>query len=74
MKKKLTITVSEDVYNGLQLVVGSGKISQFLEALARPHVVPSSLEAGYQEAGQNEAQEAEALEWANTFLGDALDG
>jgi predicted CopG family antitoxin len=73
MKRKLTITVSEDVYNGLQVIIGSGKISQFIEDLARPHVVPSSLEAGYMEAAQDEEQEAEALEWSNGLLGDAFD-
>ncbi|MEM0952376.1 MAG: addiction module antitoxin [Cyanobacteria bacterium P01_H01_bin.74] len=74
MKRKLTITVSEDVYNGLQVVVGARKISQFLEELARPHVVRSSLEAGYREAAQDEAQETEALEWSDALIGDSFDG
>jgi hypothetical protein len=42
MKRKLTITVTEDVYAGLHAVVGPGNISQFLEDLARPHVVRQS--------------------------------
>jgi predicted CopG family antitoxin len=72
MKRKLTITVSEEVYDGLQAVVGPGNISQFLEDLARPHVVQASLSEGYRMAAQDEEQEKEALEWANGLIGDAL--
>lgn len=70
MKKKLTITVAEDVYEGLQAVVGPGNISQFLEDLARPHVVQTSLADGYRIAAEDEVQEQEALEWANSLIGD----
>jgi predicted CopG family antitoxin len=73
MKRKLTITVSDDVYKGLQAVIGTRKISQFLEDLARPHVVFSSLSAGYLAASQDREQEDEALEWSNGLLGDAFD-
>lgn len=38
MLKKLTINVNEDVYSGLHQVIGQGRISQFLENLARPYV------------------------------------
>lgn len=71
MKRKLTITVSDDVYNGLQDVVGPGNISQFLEDLARPHVVHSNLAEGYQMAAADTEQEQEALEWSNALIGDA---
>ena len=37
MQKRLTITLDEAVYDGLLRVAGRGKVSQFLEALARPH-------------------------------------
>lgn len=47
MNRKLTITVSEDVYQGLHSRVGRRRISQFLERLARPHVVPEELDAAY---------------------------
>ena len=49
MQKKLTITVDERVYEGLQSVIGRRKISQFIESLVRPHVVKSGLEAAYRE-------------------------
>jgi copper chaperone CopZ len=38
MLRKLTVNISEDVYEGLHKVVGQGKISKFLEDLARPYV------------------------------------
>ena len=38
MRKKLTITIDEDVYAGLYRVVGRRKISKFIESLVRPHV------------------------------------
>ena len=39
MQKRMTISIDEEVYDGLVRVVGRRKISQFLEDLARPHVV-----------------------------------
>src|SRR5205807_2007546 len=47
MHKRMTISIDEDVYDGLVRVVGRRKISQFLENLARPHVVGESLESAY---------------------------
>jgi len=70
MKRKLTITVSDEVYTALQAVVGPGNISQFLEDLARPHVVRASLAEGYRMAAEDEEQEKEALEWSNALIGD----
>jgi predicted CopG family antitoxin len=45
MKRKLTITVSEAVYEGLHRTIGRRRISQFIEKLARPHVLPQDTEA-----------------------------
>ena len=59
MQKKLTITVDEDVYEGLQKVVGRRKIGKFLQDLARPLVVRSELEPGYEAMAADEAREAE---------------
>ena len=73
MQKKLTITLDERVYAGLHAVVGRGRISQFIESLVRPHVVGKDLEAGYQQMAQDEAREAEALEWAEATVGDVAD-
>ena len=70
MQKKLTITVDEDVYQGLQKVVGRRKIGKFLQDLARPLVVRNELESGYEAMAADEAREAEALEWAEAMCGD----
>lgn len=73
MRKKLTITVDEQVYEGLHEVVGRRRISRFIEDLVRPHVLSQDLEAAYMEMAQDEAREAEALEWAEATLGDVSD-
>ncbi len=54
MQKKLTITIEEQVYEGLYRVVGRGRISRFIEDLVRPYVVSQDLEAGYREKAQEE--------------------
>ncbi len=71
MQRKLTITIDEQVYEGLHRVIGQRKISRFIETLVRPHVIAAELEAAYREMGEDEAREAEALEWAEATIGDA---
>ena len=73
MQKKLTITVDEDVYQGLHNVIGRRHLSQFIEDLVRPHVIGTELEAGYQAMAADEAREAEALEWSEATIGDVAD-
>ena len=73
MQKKLTITIDEQVYQGLHSVIGRGRISRFIEDLVRPHVLYPNLEAAYQEMAQDEQREAEALEWAEATIGDVSD-
>ncbi|MCC7354690.1 MAG: addiction module antitoxin [Anaerolineae bacterium] len=70
MQKKLTITIDEQVYEGLHTVIGPRRISQFIEDLVRPHVLARDLDAAYKEMAQDEAREAEALTWAETTVGD----
>ncbi|MBW1989838.1 MAG: addiction module antitoxin [Deltaproteobacteria bacterium] len=70
MQRKLTITVDEEVYHGLHAVVGRGKISAFLNRLARPHVVPEEIEAGYRAMAEDQEYEAEAAEWTESVVED----
>lgn len=70
MTRKLTITVSEEVYEGLHRTVGRRRISQFLEKLARPHVLVQDLEAAYQELAADQDREREALAWSEGVIGD----
>jgi hypothetical protein len=73
MQKKLTISVDADVYEGLRERIGPRRISRFLNDLARPHVTPKGLEAGYAEMAADEAREADALEWSEGLIGDVTD-
>lgn len=73
MAKKLTITVDDEVYEGLYRRVGARKIGRFLQELARPHVVDEDLEAAYREMALDEAREAEAHEWVEGLIGDVAD-
>lgn len=70
MQKRITITLDEAVYEGMLRVVGRGKISQFLEALARPHVLDTAMDEGYRAMSQDRQREAEASEWINGLIGD----
>jgi predicted CopG family antitoxin len=70
MQKKLTITVDEEVYEGLHRTIGPRKISKFVEGLVRPHVVRPNLELAYSEMSKDKKREAEALEWAEMTLKD----
>ncbi len=70
MVRKLTITVDEDVYEGLYNRVGRRKISRFLNDLARPLVSESYLEEGYRAMALDEAREREAKDWIEGFSED----
>ena len=73
VRKKLTITLDEQVYEGLHRVIGRRKIGQFIEDLVRPHVIQEDLEAGYRAMAADEEYEAEALEWIEALVGDVSD-
>jgi predicted CopG family antitoxin len=73
MQKKLTITIDEQVYEGLHTIIGPRRISRFIEDLVRPHVMFPDLEAAYQQMAEDEEREAEALEWAEATVGDVSD-
>jgi hypothetical protein len=73
MRKKLTITVDEEVYDGLHRIVGRRHISRIINALAKPHVVPDALEAGYRAMAADEAREREATEWVEGLISDVAD-
>jgi predicted CopG family antitoxin len=73
MHKRMTITIDEEVYDGLVRVIGRRKISQFLEDLARPHVMQEDLASAYQAMAADTEREREALEWSNALIGDVAD-
>ena len=71
--RRLTITVSEEVYSGLHAKIGAGRISRFLDSLARPHVVDAELDDAYKAMACEGEREAEALEWTENLIADAAD-
>ena len=73
MQKKLTITIDEQVYQGLYRVIGPGKISQFIEKLIRPHVIETDLDAAYAQMAKDEERETEAYQWSEGLIGDIED-
>ena len=73
MHKKMTITLDEQVYDGLYRVVGPRRMSQFIENLVRPHVLDISLDDGYRAMAEDREREAEAAEWCNALAGDMRD-
>jgi predicted CopG family antitoxin len=71
--KKLTITIDDEVYEGLYRRVGRRRISRFLESLARPHVLSQDLEAAYRAMAADEVREREATEWSESLVSDVAD-
>ena len=58
MQKKLTITIDQEVYDGLYAVIGPRRISSFIEALVRPHVLYADLDAAYAQMAEDEERES----------------
>jgi predicted CopG family antitoxin len=73
MSKKLTITVEDEVYEGLHSVIGRRRISRFLNDLARPHVLQRDLAEGYRAMAADEEREREATERVENLAGDIAD-
>jgi predicted CopG family antitoxin len=73
VQKKLTITIDEQVYEGLHRVVGRRRISHFIETLVRPHLLDAGLDEGYRLMAADEEQEAEAHDWIEATIGDVVD-
>ena len=70
MRRKLTITVDAEVYEGLRPVIGRRRISRFLNDLARPHVVGQDLAAGYAAMAADQARETTADAWSEGLAVD----
>jgi predicted CopG family antitoxin len=67
MSKKLTITVDDEIYQGLHSVIGRRRISRFLNDLARPHVLRRDLAEGYLAMAADTAREPAAAEWVENL-------
>lgn len=73
MSKKLTISIDDQVYDGLYAVIGKRRISKFIEDLVRPHVIRQELDSAYKLMSEDKAREAEALEWAEGTVGNTYE-
>lgn len=73
MHKRMTITLDEAVYEGLNRRIGKRRMSQFIEDLLRPHVLDTSLDDGYKAMVEDAAREAEAQDWCNSLAKDMAD-
>jgi hypothetical protein len=73
MTRKLTISIDDQVYDGLHAVIGRGNIGKFLEELARPFVVSAGLAASYAEMTSDRSREAAADDWVESLAADTSD-
>ncbi len=73
MTRKVTITLDEEIYQRLYAVAGRRRISRTIESLIRPHLIQEELSTAYERMAQDEAREAEALEWLEGVGGDVAD-
>ncbi|MGH6922188.1 MAG: hypothetical protein ACRED5_00330 [Propylenella sp.] len=73
MPKRLTITLDDDVYEGLLSRLGRRGVSRLLNELARRTVAPFGLEEGYKAMAADEQGEREALEWVEGASEDVTD-
>lgn len=72
MTRKLTITVSDEVYRGLHRKIGARKISRFIDELARKHFLKAQLAADYAEAAADADRERDARDWVESGVDDSL--
>lgn len=67
-KKKITIMLDSQVYDGIRAKVGGRGIGAYLSQLARPHVVTGDIEAGYEAMAADKEYKREASEWVEGVL------
>jgi predicted CopG family antitoxin len=68
MQKKLTISIEENIYNNLYLVIGKRKISKFIENLIKPYITKDDIKLAYQEMAKDQQREKEAREWEEGLI------
>lgn len=73
MRKKMTITLDETVYEALHHKMGRRRMGQFIEDVLRPHVMNSTLDAGYAAMAADIEREAEAIAWGNCVARETSD-
>jgi hypothetical protein len=62
-KRKITLMIDSDVYQGLREKVGGRGMGDYISQLARPHVVVSSLEESYLALSRDIKNNRQVNEW-----------
>lgn len=71
--RKLTITVSDEVYEGLHRRIGARRISSFIDRLARPYLDDEAAAELYR-AAQDDQDRVETLaDWDDLPADEALE-
>lgn len=73
MQREVTITLNEDVYEGLRPKAGRQEIGPFIERLLGSHVSERDLDEGYRAIAADDAREFDAQEWCRGLSIDMPD-
>lgn len=68
--KKLTITVTDEVYEGLHRHIGARRISAFMDRIARPYVDQESAASLYRAAEADPDRRATLEDWDSLPIDD----
>ena len=76
MRKKLTLSIDEQMYKDLHLLLPNRRISAFIEETIRERIremkKEDPIEEGFKLMGQDKEREKEALEWCEFDMGEGL--
>lgn len=70
--RKLTISVSDEFYDGLRQHVGGRGMGRFVEEVVQSHLTPVDREAEYRAMAADETRERLVREWADAGLNGTL--
>ena len=76
MQRKITLTISEELYKDLHFLIGKRKISFFVEQSTKEKIeklkLNDPLEKGFKMMGQDKDREKEALEWSEAGIDEDI--
>ena len=68
MRKRLTLTIDQDVYERLRKASGKRNTSGFIEDLLRQHVIRPHLEASHTSIAKDEPRQTAAAAWKKAAM------
>ena len=72
MRKKLTLSIDEQIYKDLHLLLPNRKISEFVENRMKKMKKEDPVEEGFKMMAKDTKREDEALEWCDVGIGEDL--